>query len=406
MIQKWITNKGFVNKYLEYMNNFATSTIIDFWSAIWILSSLSGRNVIIDRPNNPLYCNLFLNFIYKNDNLDRNLSINVMNRTLEKLNKDNLLLDKPVYIYDLINRMINHQQEKGNMNINFIIKDFSNSIYKNKFYNLINTLYYNPNERSYHEYTYTDKSTYNHYTSLCTSDTFDDYIKALENGNYESGLPSKLYTIIETNIKSKPGWGITTEESKELLEYGKRYVQKTNKEKRYILSAKAIRRYNQWYGKRRISDNGINKLFEIYEPELVLKLATILYIDDDNLDNEITESYIENAINILKYTKNQSIKEINKLLNKAKRDDFDKIIIKIRRILIENQSTGVMHNKLFQNVKSLCNKGEFKYIISILHELELIEMYMTKNGGYLYKITDTFYNKLDIRYINKLLNKD
>ena len=31
---------------------------------------------------------------------------------------------------------------------------------------------------------------------------------------------------------------------------------------------------------------------------------------------------------------------------------------------------------------------------------------MTKNGGYLYKITDTFYNKLDIRYINKLLNKD
>lgn len=403
MIQKWITNKGFVHKYLEYMNNFATSTTIDFWSAIWILSSLCSRNVIIDRPNNPLYCNLFLNFIYKNDNLDKNLSINVMNKTLEKLNKDNLLIDKPIYIHDLIDRMIKYQQDNKNMNINFIIRDYISNMGKKKLYELINTLYYNPKERTYYEYTYTNKSTYNHYTSLCTSDTFNDYIKALENGCYESGLSSKLYTIIETNTKTQPGWGVSAEESKELLEYGKRFVQKVNKERRYILSTKAIRRYNQWYGKRRLSNNGINKIFEIYEPELILKLATILYIDDDNLDNEITENYIECAINIIKYTKNQSIKEINKLLTKEKRDDFDKLIIKIRRILIENQSTGVMHNKLYQSVKSLCNKEEFKYIISILHELELIEMYIIKNGGCFYKITDAFYNKLDINKIKRLI---
>lgn len=401
-LKKFIKEDSFIDNYLKYFESFSTSIDFDFWSAIWVLSSLINRNVIIDRPNNPLYCNLFLNLIANNDNINKDLSLDLMNNILEKINNNNnLLLNKPIYIYELINLMIKHQENNKNLNINYIIKDYIKYLNKKKFFDLIESLYNNPNERTYDEYTYTDKSTYNHYTSLCTSDTFDNYIKTLENDNR---LSTKQLTIFETKPKIKIGWGNKAKESNKLIDKGQQIVRKCSKRRKIVLSTEAIRRYNLWYKKRRINNNFINKNYEINEPDLVLKLATILAINYNLDTTAIHSNFIDNAIEILTYYKKLAEKKIKKTIEKDDLEKYEKILKKLQKILKLTRYTGIVQNKLYKYVRYYCSLEEFKYIMTILHELNLVELYMIeKSKGSYYKITDSFYDMKNFDNIYKLI---
>ena len=49
---QWIKPNTFISEYLKYCDNFETPQSFDFWGAIWILSIICNRRIVINRPNN------------------------------------------------------------------------------------------------------------------------------------------------------------------------------------------------------------------------------------------------------------------------------------------------------------------------------------------------------------------
>ena len=59
-LYKHLATQGFIKHYMEYMDGQETPYSFDFWSAIWIVSSLLRRRVYINRPGSPVWPNMYV----------------------------------------------------------------------------------------------------------------------------------------------------------------------------------------------------------------------------------------------------------------------------------------------------------------------------------------------------------
>lgn len=59
-LYKHLATQGFIKHYMEYMDGQETPYSFDFWSAIWVVSSLLRRRVFINRPGSPVWPNMYV----------------------------------------------------------------------------------------------------------------------------------------------------------------------------------------------------------------------------------------------------------------------------------------------------------------------------------------------------------
>ena len=59
-LYKHLATQGFIKHYMEYMDGQETPYSFDFWSAVWIVSSVLRRRVYINRPGSPVWPNMYV----------------------------------------------------------------------------------------------------------------------------------------------------------------------------------------------------------------------------------------------------------------------------------------------------------------------------------------------------------
>ncbi len=386
--KKLIKNDTFIYHYLDYCENLETAQDFDLWGAIWNLSLICNRNVKINRPNSPLYPNFYITFIADSGIARKSTAINLA------LSINNDLLDE---ITDKVNILT---AQSSTSKFNFVLTKSSNinknciigincpefiTFYKNK--NIIECftdLYDCPDERKgYGTFTNGDINICNVFISSLSGSTPNYYFKAISKDEIEGGFTSRNIIVYADKPKRRIAWGTEYKNYSTIIEKGQEIKRSLINYKQGInLSTKAIHRYTSWYGKRRLSNDLYSKSFEAREQDYVLKLACLLAINENCLI--IDENHIDLAIKIIKYYKNSAQKFFNDEVYEDDNDKSYKIISRIREIIKSKASNGIKHRDLYLRVHNSCTSDEFNYIINLMHELGMIEMFQLYNNKAIY----------------------
>lgn len=401
-----IFNKNsFIYNYLEYCKNYECSDDFDLWSTLWIVSTLINRNIQINRPNNPLYPNLYLMFIDENNNACRLQELEILNNFINKIidKKDEInIIDSTIQQNDL-DYMMKNSSDLSNKCIIGLVDNNLSQIYKNKylFDNVIN-LYNNPNERNCYATKFNGKySIYNLFFNCITCSSTNNFHETIKKYKNEDILLGKFIIIYGDKTKRKLAWGEEYNNTSQLYENCKQIKSIINAYRGSInLSPEAVERYSKWYRYRKLGINFYTKIFDNFEPDLVLKLATIIAVNND--EKEITEKCINDAINLSSYYKKWANRFINNETCADNNNELYKTITKLRDIIKFSGINGIKNRDLYLKVHHRCSNETFKYIINIMHELNLIEILQPLNSRtYIYRATEMLY-KVDI---DKIIDK-
>ena len=82
---KIVPKDSFIGRYLDMMADIETPKMYDFWSAVWILSSLIGRSCVIDRPSIPLFMNFYIIFMAESGICRKSTAVNTAYDIFEEI---------------------------------------------------------------------------------------------------------------------------------------------------------------------------------------------------------------------------------------------------------------------------------------------------------------------------------
>lgn len=402
----FIKPKTFIYEYMKYCENLETPKDFDFWGAVWIISLLLNRHLVINRPNAPLFPNFYITLIANSGECRKSTAINCANNILSQIidekDKINIMTGSTSTArFNYILTKASLEDKKCTIGIN--CSEFI-TFYKNK--NIIECftdLYDCPTERiGYGTFTNGEINIRNVFVSSFAASTPNYYFKAITKEEIEGGFTSRNIIIPAETGKRRIAWSENIGSISRSVDVGreiKKFV--TKLQTKFNLSTTAIQRYSQWYLRRRKSNDLYTRTFEAREQDFVLKLAAILAAND--LIYEITEEHIKNAIKVIQNVKKKAQKFFNTELYVEETDTYTKTIERIRDIIHSKSSNGIQHRDLYLRVHNSCTSDEYNYIINMMHELGMIEKLQPyKSKAVIYRETKNLY-KIDItKVIEKL----
>lgn len=406
---QYIKKDTFIYKYMEYCNDLETAQDFDFWGALWIVSMLCNRNVVIDRPNSPLFSNFYITLIAESGIARKSTAINFAKDILEKLidktdNIDIITSNTSIHKFNYILTKSSTLSNKCLLAVN--CPEFI-TFYKNK--NIIECftdLYDCPKERKgYGTFTNGDINIRDVFVSSYTGSTPNYYFKAVSKDEIEGGFTSRNIIVYAGKGKRRIAWGTVKNITEEVIEEGKQLKEFIgNRQWRITLSTEAIHRFTRWYKQRRLSDTLYLRTFESREQDFVLKLACLLTINEKC--KEISKLHIDYAIEIIKYYKLKASSFFKENVFEEELDDLSRTIHRIREIIRTKAENGIKHRDLYLRVHNSCTNDDFNYIINIMHELNMIEILQPYGSkAYIYRATKNLF-KINIdKIIEKISNE-
>lgn len=382
-----INKETFIGKYINYCDNLETALSFDFWSAVWIISLLCNRNIIINRPNAQLFPNFYITFIADSGIARKSTAISLAKQVFDNIIEeiDNIDIINSTTSQSKLNYILTKKSLENNKCIIGINVPEFITFYKNK--NIIECftdLYDCPDERNgYGTFTNGEINIRNCFVSSLSGSTPNYYYKAINKDEIEGGFTSRNIIIREKSGKRKIAWSNTDTKLQPIYEEGRKlrkYIK--DNEGKINLSTKAIQKYSNWYIRRKLSNNFYTKSFEAREQDYVLKLACILALNE--YSNKIEQKHIELSIKIIKYYKNIAEKFFNEDMYEEDDDKFNKLVNNIRNIINSSGKMGIKHRDLYLRVHNSCTSNEFTAIINTMHELDMIEKFQIYNSKAIY----------------------
>lgn len=397
----------FIYKYLSLCESLETAEDFDFWGAIWILSLLCNRNILINRPNLYLYPNFYIILVANSGIARKSTAISFAKNILNEINTtDKIHILSSTVSSQKFNQTLSKLSKKNsNCVIGINCSEFI-TFYKNKSLIYQLTDYYDcPNERKgYGTISNGNINIYNLFISSYTGSTPNYYIKAVNEDEICGGFTSRNIIIPAEKGKRRIAWGTDDNSNKEVIRIGKeiqRFI--INSKGVCNLSTEAIRRYTNWYNRRRLNRLDLFlQSFESREQDYILKLACLFAINDMTL--EISEKHINLAIKFINHYKINSHKYFKDEVYKEDKDDLSILIDKIKKFIYSSGPSGIYHQQLFNHVKAKCDIETFRYIISIMHEFEMIDILQPyKSKALIYRATKNI-NKIRVKDILNNIN--
>lgn len=391
----------FIAEYLKYCDNYETPQSFDFWGAIWVLSILCNRKVVINRPNNKLFTNFYITFIADSGICRKSTAVKIAKNILQSICNENSyhLLDSYSSQAKLIFELTKSSkiEQKCIMAVN--ASEFTNFFNNKTIIETFLDLYDCPDRRiGYGTFSNGNISLNNVFVSCLSASTPDNYLHSMAKENIENGFTSRNIVIRAEKGKRKIPWGTEGTGTEQIIKLGYKIGEFIRHESDKITyTDQAIRQYSSWYVRRRCSTDLYTRTFESREQDFVLKLATLLAIND--LSTEVTENHIKIAIKIIQNVKKDAVSFFNNDLYKEEKDLLQITIEKIINIIHSKGQNGIKHRDLYLRIHNSCSIDDYNYIINILHELDLIEKLQPyKSKTVIYRETKNIFD-YDIKQI-------
>lgn len=379
---------SFLDLYLTSASDLETPQAYDFWSGLWCLSVAVGRRVWVDRPRLPVPLNLFLLIV---DESGVRRKTTAVNRAIKQVRDadvaPNLFITGKMTPEALMYAMSDLANYKDNAVEVAVAARELNAIlgrqsYVKDFPQLLLDLYDCDDYASPGTMARGKMFIKNTYTTLIGATTPSSFYKSLNRDIVDGGLMSRCIIVAGHERKKKVAWpsdGETqsdTAKRSDSLNKIKLRSQSVVYQKIGLQPA-ALRRFKSWYNARGEERESYLSSFQSREDEHVLRVAALLAVNDERW--EITKTHIQHSIRLVEEAK-EAGSDIFGTFSEGK-TKLVKGIDKLRQTLIGAGLDGINQTELYRAVRTFMTNAEFRTLLEIMHELQLVQRFERPNNG-------------------------
>jgi hypothetical protein len=384
---KWLSPDSFMRRYIDRQSGLETSLVYDFHCGLFCLSNAATRFCIVDRPQAPVFLNLYIILTAESGVTRKSTSVSTVATIMDKFNdriagKINIVHTKttPERLENILAASSAHD---GYAHFAFIVSELVTALgaerYNMAMPGLLTDLYDSPeSRRTSGTISRGSVDLRNVYGTFLSASTPTWLTKAINPDVIEGGFASRVFFIVSDHPKQRVAWPrpYSEEADDELADqladiYYKlipnHREQKWGREvRRFGLTQSALDEFRQWYDRREFGVDAYTTSFDAREDAHLLKLAALFAINEghgviDILDIRaarfvIAETVKRKAVELLAY-------QVNNVVIDA--------IEKLRTLLVQNPE-GIKHSEIVKRMQGIAKAKRVTVILDLMHALGMV----------------------------------
>ncbi len=417
---KSIAKRGtLIGDFMFLMSEYETAYAYDFWAALWLLSTVVGRNCVVARPNIPVHLNLFVLLVAESGVTRKSTAIRIATTILRDYLKNSgehiEIISEKASPESLELMMHKNTAEYGKAHMTFSISELVRFMGKQSYVasipGLLVDLYDCPKVRdSPGTLVRGDVNIWDVYPTFFSASTPSWLLRSINPDVIAGGLTSRMLFVVSEKRKKRVAWpvgSIDISEQNNLINLHLAHTQALSKKFPEIkLTDNALTKFVNWYEQKPMSSDPFRSSFESREDDHVLTIAALLSINEDRW--EINAHDIAHAIKIVREVKTNGYRIFEGGVTTE-----DKLIVgieKLREKLIEVGVVGIRQTDLYQYVRRSLDKEQFTVLLRVMHEVNMVQKFQENVGGRgrkptVWRATKLIKEKEMLEVLNNELNK-
>lgn len=386
---KHFPKTGFIADYMDYCSNVETAKAYDFWGALWLISCVVGRNLVIARPQAPVYMNWYIIFVAESGTTRKSTAVRIATGLLKDV-ADELphyfnIIEGKTTPEQLEETLAKQSKEYNSANCFISVSELVSFMGKERYTvampGLLTDLYDSPAERKSAGSLTRGATTLNNvYVTLLSASTATWLTQAINPTVIEGGFTSRVIFVSAESPKGHFPWPIAHED-----EHAKRgalthqlvtMAHRASVEQKIHLSSAAIRAFGLWYKRREHSRDAYSSSFESRQDAHTLRLAATLSVAENSW--EVSEKNINQAIAIIEEMK-QDAKQL--FMARVGSGDNLNIVGRVSDLLLKHGTTGINGTQLSLGVSKYMDRFTLDTLMRIMHEMGLVQKFVIKSEG-------------------------
>ena len=371
----------FIGAYMAHMSEQETATEYDFWCALWLLSCAVGRSVIVDRPNAPVYLNLYAILVANSGITRKSSAVNSARKIANQLFADDPMIGlletktTPEKLDSILHDRTNATGSAGvAINISELAVFLGTERYSSTMPALLTDLYDCPDSRRGGGTISRGSVVQEHiFVNLLSASTPSWLLRSVNPAVVEGGFTSRCIFVTSEQPKRRIAWGSNTgtTDAFERLLCRLRVIRTQGRNYRTItINPAALHTFRRWYEKRKLNLDSFRSSFESREDAHILRLSAFLCINDDAWI--IQHSHITAAIKIIADIKVSS----SRLFEGTNANT--KWLLGLERLtdaLLAAGMKATTKSALFLKVRKHLDNGEFTALLDVMTEIEAVKRF-------------------------------
>ncbi len=401
----------FLDHYMDYMSPLETPLSYDFWCGMWLLSSTINRRMTINRPHAPVYLNLYLVICADAGTTRKSSAIRRCEEVYRaaKLGEECTTLTGSFTPEAMLAALAGTTLHYGHGTAHVISSELVTILGKEKYTvalpGLLTDLYDCPAVREVSRAGAGKIRIDNTYVSFLAASTPSWLVRAINPDVIEGGFTSRCLFVIEEQRKRLVAWpdGVTDSSIVDRLAsmLGDVRDDVSRWSSRGIdLTDSAKTRFVLWYERRDYSaTDPFTASFDAREDHHVLRLAGLLAANERSW--QISVHHIDHAIKIIAHHKKTAAHMFGVQRSSVRMMEG---VDKVREVLRESGELGIDQSKLLFKTRNKLKTRELEYVMTIMHELEMVQKFEVTTGGRK-KTVWRGTNRLMFRNLNTMLQE-
>lgn len=378
---KLVPDNSFMGRYLRFMERQETAYSFDWWTGLWCIAGVCGRQMYVARPRAPVYLNTYLILIGESGVARKTTAVSMAGGLVRDviMNSEITYLNAKVTAEKLDDLMHDLTMEHGSAQVCVNIPELAVFVgteqYVANMPTLLTDLYDCPSHR-YGGGTIArgECSQRNVWLSFLSASTPIWLLKTVNPNVVEGGFTSRCLFVVSNTPKRKIPWpdGTDTNDDRAwMLDDLRRIRARAGEEQGITLTDGGMSTYRKWYTSRRRSFDAYRQSFESREDAHVLRVAALMCINDDTW--RIDHHHVQKAIQLV-----QEIKHDSGLIFEGgtMRTKYASSLDAIRSSLISAGMDPIPKYTLSRKCKRGLNTQDFDTLLEVLHEIGAVQRFV------------------------------
>lgn len=379
---------SFIRSFMEHCEGMETAREYDFWSAVWALGSAVGRDIVIARPNAPVYLNWYVILTADSGITRKSTSVNLADKVLGLSNcaDDALHIQGQTNTSRFLQLMNDQSLNVGGcrviINVSELVRFLGKGSGNLGLPGVLTDLYDCPRVQRFGGSLKAEATTLlNVFVTMLSASTPAWLVRSINPNVIEGGFTSRTMFVIGQRRKTTVAWGDNPDKSATdrlgtLLRETVERAREATDGHGITINEKALSRFRGWYSRLKQPHDSFRESFFSRQDAHVLRLAGTLCINDQTF--VIQKRHIEAAIKII-----DNVRETSAALFDGTTAPTDVVsgLRRMQEVLLDYGTNGVTTNVLYAAVRSRMKSTAFHFALAIMHELELVQKFEVKQTG-------------------------
>lgn len=367
----------FIGQYMHAMADLETSSSYDFWSALWALGTVCGRDVFVPRPHAPVYMNWYIMLVAESGVTRKSTAVRIARDIVTRvMGNDNMIEGKatPEYVFQHLTRYPHCP-----IAVSELVTFLGRESYVIDLPALLTDLYDCPKDKRGGSITRGEQVIRNAYVTFLTASTPSWLRTSVNPTVVEGGFTSRCLIVHDEKPKKKIAWpDDSARQMDDIVTLLRDTTDRARDVKAIDMLPAGMQRFTSWYKNRDTSSIvPFIASFNSREDAHVLRMAACLAINDGTL--AIERRHIDWAVKLISFVKASAIQVFNETGTSVR---IAQGIEKIVTMLIEAGPIGIPHTRLYAAVRYYTAADEFNIVMTTMHELQMVtKMIEQRQGG-------------------------